>query len=65
MKIFKLSDDFFASLGLIAMPQPFWDKSMITKPSDRDVECQASAWDFYNGVDFRHVLIFPVLQNYE
>jgi len=35
------------------MPQPFWDKSMLTKPDDRDVVCHASAWDFYNRVDFR------------
>jgi len=53
LKMFQLSDDFFKSLGLIAMPQSFWDKSMITKPADRDVVCHASAWDFYNRVDFR------------
>jgi peptidyl-dipeptidase A len=53
LKMFELSDEFFKSLGLIAMPQSFWDKSMITKPPDRDVVCHASAWDFYNRVDFR------------
>ena len=53
--MFELSDEFFKSLGLIAMPQSFWDKSMITKPPDRDVVCHASAWDFYNRVDFRSV----------
>jgi hypothetical protein len=38
------------------MPQPFWDKSMLEKPADgRRVVCHASAWDFYNGVDFRSV----------
>lgn len=52
-RIFRLSEEFFTSLGLIAMPQPFWDKSMIEKPTDRDVVCHASAWDFYNRVDFR------------
>ena len=52
--MFELSDDFFASLGLIPMPQEFWDHSMIEKPDDgRDVVCHASAWDFYNQVDFR------------
>jgi len=53
LRMFELSDDFFKSLGLIAMPQPFWDKSMIVKPTDRDVVCHASAWDFYNRHDFR------------
>ncbi|XP_063315425.1 angiotensin-converting enzyme [Pelobates fuscus] len=52
-RMFKESDDFFVSLGLIPMPQEFWDKSMITKPADREVVCHASAWDFYNRKDFR------------
>ncbi|KAK7508278.1 hypothetical protein BaRGS_00000517 [Batillaria attramentaria] len=54
VKIFETADDFFKSLGMIEMPQEFWDKSMLTKPTDgREVVCHASAWDFYNGVDFR------------
>ncbi|ESO05113.1 hypothetical protein HELRODRAFT_111546 [Helobdella robusta] len=53
LKIFQLSDQFFKSLGLIPMPEPFWQKSMIVKPADRDVVCHASAWDFYNRKDFR------------
>ncbi|KAI0233168.1 Angiotensin-converting enzyme [Lamellibrachia satsuma] len=52
-RIFKLSEEFFTSLGLISMPKEFWNKSMITKPADRDVVCHASAWDFYNQKDFR------------
>jgi peptidyl-dipeptidase A len=52
-RMFRLSEEFFTSLGLIAMPQEFWDKTMMTKPTDRDVVCHASAWDFYNTVDFR------------
>jgi hypothetical protein len=56
-RIFRLSEEFFTSLGLIAMPQEFWDKTMFTKPTDRDVVCHASAWDFYNAVDFRYVAI--------
>lgn len=52
--MFEESDHFFTSLGLIPMPQEFWDKSMIEKPSDgREVVCHASAWDFYNRKDFR------------
>ncbi|NXQ63440.1 ACE enzyme, partial [Anthoscopus minutus] len=53
-KMFEESDRFFTSLGLIPMPQEFWDKSMMEKPSDgREVVCHASAWDFYNRKDFR------------
>ncbi|NXU79541.1 ACE enzyme, partial [Oreotrochilus melanogaster] len=53
-RMFEESDRFFTSLGLIPMPQEFWEKSMIEKPSDgREVVCHASAWDFYNRKDFR------------
>ncbi|NWW44331.1 ACE enzyme, partial [Pedionomus torquatus] len=52
-KMFEESDRFFTSLGLIPMPQEFWDKSMIEKPDGREVVCHASAWDFYNRKDFR------------
>lgn len=53
-KMFQESDRFFTSLGLTPMPPEFWDKSMLDKPTDgRQVVCHASAWDFYNRVDFR------------
>ncbi|XP_061410805.1 angiotensin-converting enzyme-like [Lethenteron reissneri] len=52
--MFNVSDEFFTSLGMIPMPQEFWDKSMLEKPTDgREVVCHASAWDFYNRKDFR------------
>lgn len=52
--MFKVSDEFFTSLGLIEMPPEFWEKSMLEKPTDgREVVCHASAWDFYNRKDFR------------
>ena len=35
------------------MTPTFWNKSMLTKPSDREVVCHASAWDFQNDFDFR------------
>nr|XP_011423379.2 uncharacterized protein LOC105325490 isoform X2 [Crassostrea gigas] len=52
-KLFKISEEFFLSLGLIGMPETFWNDSMITKPDDREVVCHASAWDFYNRKDYR------------
>ncbi|XP_033759589.1 uncharacterized protein LOC117341835 [Pecten maximus] len=51
--LFKVAEEFFTSLGLMEMPQSFWNDSMFVKPDDRDVICHASAWDFHNGKDFR------------
>jgi peptidyl-dipeptidase A len=36
---------FFMSLGFAALPPTFWNRSMFTKPRDREVVCHASAWD--------------------
>jgi peptidyl-dipeptidase A len=44
----KMGERFYSSLGLAPLPQTFWDRSMFTKPRDREVVCHASAWD----VDF-------------
>ncbi|CAL1537549.1 unnamed protein product, partial [Lymnaea stagnalis] len=54
LDLFKTADDFFKSLGMIQMPESFWNKSLFEKPTDgREVICHASAWDFGNGKDFR------------
>ena len=53
LRMFELSEEFFVSLGLIPMPELFWEDSMIVRPVDRGVVCHASAWDFLNQVDFR------------
>lgn len=54
--MFRVSEEFFTSLGLLEMPPEFWEKSMLEKPTDgREVVCHASAWDFYNRKDFRCV----------
>ncbi|RVE59444.1 hypothetical protein OJAV_G00188490 [Oryzias javanicus] len=51
--MFRVSEEFFTSLGLMEMPTEFWEGSMLVKPDDREVVCHASAWDFYNRKDFR------------
>ena len=51
--MFRLADSFFQSIGLEALPASFYEKSMITKPKDRDVICHASAWDFSINKDVR------------
>ncbi|WP_308910796.1 M2 family metallopeptidase [Pseudokordiimonas caeni] len=45
MKIAETGEQFFTSLGIPELPETFWERSLITKPRDRDVQCHASAWD--------------------
>ncbi len=45
----KYGENFFISLGFPPLPPTFWERSLFTKPADRDVVCHASAWD----VDFK------------
>lgn len=51
--IAKTAENFFTSLGLRTLPQSFWEKSMITKPRDREVVCHASAWTMDAKEDVR------------
>jgi peptidyl-dipeptidase A len=44
---------FFTSLGFPPLPHSFWERSMFTKPRDRDVVCHASAWDIDFVQDLR------------
>lgn len=52
-KIFRLSEEFFTSLGLLPMTDTFWEKSMMVRPEGRDVVCHASAWNLDNRNDTR------------
>ncbi|XP_066994765.2 angiotensin-converting enzyme [Anabrus simplex] len=54
MRMFREAESFFTSLNLSAMPLEFWENSIIEKPQDgREMVCHASAWDMYDGKDFR------------
>ncbi|XP_058452883.1 angiotensin-converting enzyme-like [Malaya genurostris] len=54
IKMFQMGDDFFQSLNMTKLPQTFWDKSILEKPTDgRDLVCHASAWDFFATDDVR------------
>jgi len=44
---------FFMSLGFAPLPQTFWERSLFTKPRDREVVCHASAWDVDFAEDLR------------
>ena len=46
-------ETFYKSLGFDPLPDTFWERSLFTKPRDRDVVCHASAWDIDNKDDLR------------
>jgi len=49
----KSGERFFTSLGFDPLPETFWERSLFTKPRDRDVVCHASAWDVDEENDLR------------
>jgi len=49
----KIGEGFFTSLGFPPLPQTFWERSLFTRPRDRDVVCHASAWDVQWNGDLR------------
>ena len=53
IKMVKGAETFFTSLGFDALPETFWQRSLFTKPADRDVVCHASAWDLDAKDDIR------------
>ena len=53
IKITKSAESFYTSIGFPALPQTFWERSMFTRPQDREVVCHASAWDMDNKDDVR------------
>ncbi|KAH8305471.1 hypothetical protein KR018_009427, partial [Drosophila ironensis] len=64
-KLFELGDQFFQSLGMRALPPSFWNLSMLTRPTERQVVvCHASAWDFYQDSDVRIKMCTEVDNHY-
>jgi peptidyl-dipeptidase A len=49
----RYGENFYKSLGFAPLPPTFWERSLFTKPLDRDVVCHASAWDINNQDDLR------------
>ena len=49
----QYGESFFESLGYQPLPATFWERSLLTKPADRDVVCHASAWDIDSDKDVR------------
>ena len=44
-RMVEQGERFFSSIGFAPLPKTFWERSMFTRPRDRDVVCHASAWD--------------------
>ncbi|HEX2832340.1 MAG TPA: M2 family metallopeptidase [Thermoanaerobaculia bacterium] len=53
LEMVRIGERFFTSLGFAPLPKTFWERSMFTKPRDRDVVCHASAWDVDDVEDLR------------
>ena len=53
MKMVKAGEGFFSSLGFDPLPETFYQRSLFTKPADREVVCHASAWNIDNKDDIR------------
>ncbi|KZL24788.1 Angiotensin-converting enzyme [Pseudovibrio sp. WM33] len=53
LKMVKTAEGFFTSLGFDPLPETFYERSLITEPRDRDVQCHASAWNVDGKDDLR------------
>jgi peptidyl-dipeptidase A len=53
VKMTKSAESFYTSIGFPALPQTFWERSMLMRPRDREVVCHASAWDMDDRDDVR------------
>ncbi len=65
VKMVNMAEDFFTSMGMPALPESFYEKSMLLKPRDRDVVCHASAWPMDGQDDVRiKMCIQPTAEEY-
>ncbi len=65
VKMARRAEGFFTSLGLDPLPKTFWERSMLTKPRDREVVCHASAWDVTWSDDLRiKMCIRPIEEDF-
>ena len=53
LRMVASGENFFSSLGFAPLPDTFWERSLFTKPRDREVVCHASAWDVDDVDDLR------------
>ena len=61
----RYAEDFYTSLGMQKLPATFWERSLLTKPRDREVVCHASAWDIDTQDDVRiKMCITPTAEDF-
>ena len=53
VRMTKNAEAFYRSIAFPALPDTFWQRSMLTQPRDREVECHASAWHMDGKEDVR------------
>jgi hypothetical protein len=53
VKIAKTAENFYTSMGFAPLPQTFWERSMLVRPRDREVDCHPIAWDIDDKEDVR------------
>ena len=57
-----MADEIFSSIGLYAMTDTFWNKSIIERPSDgRSLDCHGSAHDMVIDDDYRYEFTIALL----
>jgi len=49
----RAGERFYSSIGFDPLPKSFWERSLFTRPRDREVVCHASAWDVDMESDIR------------
>jgi peptidyl-dipeptidase A len=65
VKMVRQGERFFTGLGFDPLPKTFWERSLFTRPRDRDVVCHASAWDVSYSGDLRiKVCIEPTEEDF-
>lgn len=53
VKLVKTAENFYTSIGFAPLPETFWQRSLLSRPRDREVNCHASAWDIDGKDDLR------------
>jgi len=53
VQMVRMGERFYTSLGFDSLPPTFWERSLFSRPRDRDVVCHASAWYIDDLTDLR------------
>jgi peptidyl-dipeptidase A len=64
VEMVRIGERFFTSLGFEALPATFYERSLFTRPRDREVVCHASAWDIDDRDDLRVKMCISKTEDY-